>query len=362
MKQNNKKQTFSIIIMLLIVMLLSIIVVIMALKIKNINDNEISQPQTNNSDSITEYNKTQEDNSEVPTNSEDINQIPEITTSVQNLTTPSVESIIEEITEPTSQNISAYIGKIGIVNTESTPLNLRSYNSIFSEIIATIPKGAEVKIIESPILNPSESEYKWYLVEYENVIGYVDTNFIVTTEDTFELTDAHLSAIIQLRFFEARDAIEWQYSPCFELDSNNRFQESEYTYTALSDIHSKVDWYDKINNLFSVKYNTYDQNMESCYNDYYLEKDGNIYESDVIHRKGNLKLDVLSTEIHNIIQVTIDEKKPNEVLFNGRIVWWDAKTTINFGEDYPENILGSIVYEDGHWKCGEANYDINLIG
>lgn len=361
MKKNNKKQTFPIVIMLLIVMLLSIIVVIMALKIKDLNESSISQPQINNSDNIAEYNKKQDNNSKVATNIEDISQIPEITTSGY-ASPPSVDSVSEEITEPTSQNASAYIGKIGIINTESTPLNLRRSNDISSEIIATIPKGAEVKIIESPILNPSGSEYRWYLVEYENVIGYVDTNFIDTTEDTFELNDTHLAAIIQLRFFEARDAIEWQYSPCFEWDSNNRFQESEYTYTALLGIHSKADWYNKINDLFSTKYSTHDRDIDSCYNDYYLEKDGNLYESDVIHRKGNLRLDVLFPETHNIINVTIGEKNQNEVSYNGTIMWWDAKTTINFGENYPESILGSIVYEDGHWKCGEIVYGTFLLG
>ena len=204
--------------MLTVVLILLFVVVIMAFKIKNLNESDISQTQleNNGSEIINEYVDEQENKDTESKETENISITNDITTNVIEIaTTAAIESIIDETTEPIKQTESAYIGKIGIVNTESTPLNLRSYNDIHSEIIGSIPKGAEVKIIESPLLNPSGSEYRWYLVEYENVIGYVDTNFIETTEDTFELSDAHLSAIIQLRFFEARDAIEWQYSPCF---------------------------------------------------------------------------------------------------------------------------------------------------
>jgi hypothetical protein len=37
-------------------------------------------------------------------------------------------------------------------------------------------------------------------------------------------------------------------------------------------------------------------------------------------------------------------------------MWKLANTSIDFGDTKSEHISGSIVYEDGYWKCGDISY------
>lgn len=58
----------------------------------------------------------------------------------------------------------------GTVVTEGAGLNIRSYPSIYSEIITSIPNGSEVTIYGN--VN------NWYVVSYNGIIGYVFGDYI----------------------------------------------------------------------------------------------------------------------------------------------------------------------------------------
>ncbi len=60
--------------------------------------------------------------------------------------------------------------KYGIVDTESTPLNIRERPTTNSNIISQIPKGASIKIL-SQLDN-------WYLTNYNGIEGYVASQYV----------------------------------------------------------------------------------------------------------------------------------------------------------------------------------------
>jgi len=136
------------------------------------------------------------------------------------------------------------------------------------------------------------------------------------------------------------------------------FHESEYIYTLLNDVHTKEDWLDNVHMLFSEKYDDfykYDEiinmNSDKGY-PYYLEKEGDWYENDLISRKGALHVDLLFSDKHNIISIAIASINDNEVFFNGNADWSKGNNSQMYS-DYKDITDFSIVYEDGHWKCGK---------
>lgn len=277
---------------------------------------------------------------------------------------PSVlfSSVINLINE--DKNIPSFYCKNGKVATESTSLNLRSSNDTFSsEIIAEIPKNSNIIILESTLLLSNGGETgEWYLVDYNGTIGYVSADYIQLTEEKVQLTEKQLIAIAQLRYYEGLNALMWEMSSCFEYNIDVTFSESEYRYTLLNNIHTKADWLNHVHALFSSKYDDYYKydeiiniNSENGY-PIYLEKDNNWYASDLIHRMGALNVDVLYPDKHNIIQLTLSSVNENEIIFNGTINWTDARNGYIYSGSPNENISGfSIIYEDGHWKCGKIS-------
>lgn len=61
----------------------------------------------------------------------------------------------------------------GVVSTDGSNLNLRSYPSVSGSIIASIPNNAEVKVYGTVNSN-------WYVVRYNGNTGYASADFIVT--------------------------------------------------------------------------------------------------------------------------------------------------------------------------------------
>lgn len=66
--------------------------------------------------------------------------------------------------------IEPQVERYGIVTTESSPLNLRRKPTTESEIIAQIPRGANVKI--------SGQYGNWYVVNYNGIEGYANSQYI----------------------------------------------------------------------------------------------------------------------------------------------------------------------------------------
>ena len=84
----------------------------------------------------------------------------------------------------------------------------------------------------------------------------------------------------------------------------------------------------------------------------YLEKNETWYASDLIHRKGALFVDLLYPDKHNIISLTLETINDNEVFFNGNVDWSKGNNSQIYS-DFKDISGFSIVYEDGHWKCGK---------
>ena len=86
---------------------------------------------------------------------------------------------LDEIAVNIVQSLTQFFGipfipaqgvRTGYVITESTPLNIRSYPSFDSEIIGSIPKGAEVNVV---------GQYEdWYTVNYGDILGYALASYI----------------------------------------------------------------------------------------------------------------------------------------------------------------------------------------
>jgi hypothetical protein len=149
-------------------------------------------------------------------------------------------------------------------------------------------------------------------------------------------------------------------SSCFELDRNNTFNESEFTYILLKNIHSIDDWLEQVHTLFSEKYGDYYKCDEIIHDkityydsEYpkYLEKDKNWYICDGLYRHGNLPVDILSVDKHNIIEFEVESINENEVVFRGVINWDESYHEYSEKQEIISEF--SIVYEDGHWKCGK---------
>ena len=243
----------------------------------------------------------------------------------------------------------------GIVTTESTALNLTAYGSIYAEIIAEIPRNSTVTILDSTLLLSSCPDGKWYLVDYKGQVGYVSADYIQITEEKVKLTEKQLINIAQLRYYEGLNAKHWQMCSCFELEHNNTFNESEYRYILLKNIHSKDDWFEQVHTLFSKKYDDYYE-CDGIINNgdnypVYLEKENNWYICDVVYRKGDIPVGLLSVDKHNIIEFEVESINENEVVFRG-VINWDE---VDYEYSEEQEIISefSIVYEDGHWKCGK---------
>lgn len=259
------------------------------------------------------------------------------------------------------QNITTdYYSNLGIVSTESTALNLRAYDSIHADIITKIPRNSIVTILDSTLLLSMCSEGKWYLVDYKGQVGYVSADYIQITEEKVKLTEKQLINIAQLRYYEGLNAKEWEMSSCFELDRNNTFNESEFTYILLKNIHSIDDWLEQVHTLFSEKYGDYYKCDEIIHDkityydsEYpkYLEKDKNWYICDGLYRHGNLPVDILSVDKHNIIEFEVESINENEVVFRGVINWDESYHEYSEKQEIISEF--SIVYEDGYWKCGK---------
>lgn len=243
----------------------------------------------------------------------------------------------------------------GIVTTESTALNLRAYGSIYAEIIAEIPRNSTVTILDSTLLLSNCPDGKWYLVDYKGQVGYVSADYIQITEEKVKLTEKQLINIAQLRYYEGLNAKHWQMCSCFELEHNNTFNESEYRYILLKNIHSKDDWFEQVHTLLSKKYDDYYECDEIINNGdnypVYLEKENNWYICDVVYRKGDIPVGLLSVDKHNIIEFEVESINENEVVFRG-VINWDE---VDYEYSEEQEIISefSIVYEDGHWKCGK---------
>lgn len=89
---------------------------------------------------------------------------------------------IGKIARNLSMSVAEYFGlefeqptppKNAIVNTQSTPLNIRSQPSITSTIVTQAPKGANILVLGE--------DNGWYLVSYNNIRGYAKSEFIQLT-------------------------------------------------------------------------------------------------------------------------------------------------------------------------------------
>lgn len=68
---------------------------------------------------------------------------------------------------------------LGYVSTASGSLNLRNEPNTSSKIIATIPKNAEIEVLEEPVTG-------WYKVNYQNYTGYVSKKYVTITGEKTE--------------------------------------------------------------------------------------------------------------------------------------------------------------------------------
>lgn len=253
----------------------------------------------------------------------------------------------------------AFLATIGNIKNEGVELR-KSFDE-YSEMIIPIPKGTTVRVLEKTFLHPNE--YNCYLIDYNDKIGYVDVDDVNLTESTCELTDDQLGAVAILRYFEAKETVETYYASLFELDNNIQFTESEYTYTALKDIHSKAEWCNKIHELFSDNERTAEHNIDPIFKKYYIEKDNQVYQSDVIFRKGNLPLDVLRQNLHEVISPIITDKKDNTYSFTLIIFWDKIVSPVDIGKYDSEEVSGTLEFEDSYWKCDDVLiYEPDLTG
>ncbi len=94
-----------------------------------------------------------------------------------------IKANIENIARNLVQGLCEYFGipfvgtdagtdieRIGVVTTQGSRLNIRSRPTVESSVIAQIPNGERVKIIEK-IGN-------WYVIEYNGIIGFVFEDYI----------------------------------------------------------------------------------------------------------------------------------------------------------------------------------------
>ncbi len=90
-----------------------------------------------------------------------------------------LKSNLEQIARTMVQSLCDYFGipfiepgpvRTGIVRTDGSNLNIRSYPSIDSSISGKIPNGAQVMIYGET--------GKWYVIKYLNVTGYSSSDFI----------------------------------------------------------------------------------------------------------------------------------------------------------------------------------------
>ena len=249
------------------------------------------------------------------------------------------------------KNDNAFLAIIGNIDTYNEFVELRKSFNEYSDVITSIPNGSEVAVLSKTFLHPND--YNCYLIGYNDYIGYVDVDDVNLTESTCELTDDQLGAIATLRFFESKEIVESYYSPLFELDNNNQFTESEYTYTALNGIHSEDEWLSKINTFF-VHEHIDETLLNSIFKNYYIEKSNQVYISDVVNRKGNLPLDALRQDPHGIISPIIFEKTENGFNFTVIIYWNDIISPVDIGIHDPQEVSGSLKFEDGYWKCDDV--------
>ena len=277
-----------------------------------------------------------------------------------------------EIVAPTAETSSPlslenyYIGDrnnvcIGIVTTMETTLNFRTLPGFASEVVGNIPKGAEVLILEQPLIYSDDvwaiDSSMWYLIEWDGKIGYACVDYITPTDRKQPITDKELIAIAQMRFSEAFSVIQWSYAQCFTvhessyLNKSNQIEvETDYgvqSYFELPDFHSKNDMLDKIHELFSSKYdsNKGNRSVSSAFDYSYLCIDDKCYANSSIFNKGDLFGSYIYKARYNIT-MNLKANDGDEVFFSGYLDLTDWENTTEVIDEF------SIVFENGRWKIG----------
>lgn len=286
-----------------------------------------------------------------------------------------------------SSSVSDSYAVLGTVKTKGGDLNLR--RSPYAEegnnnTIAKMPNNSTLTILLPVFENNSDSNKDWYLVSYNNKIGYASAKYIQKTDNRVAFSENELLSIAKRLYYEADAADVWNYATCFDIDRSHPIPREEYSSTRLVDcyalkgIKERDDFFNAIHKSFSPKYdwervpdlerggfiglgglmNEYGE-LDSRYYPYSFDNVSahQFYICASNWNKGDLLLSSISEPPYSAIQISSNDYSGKEIFFSG-ILDFTQDAVIsdmmgNAGYDHlPVNDF-SICFEDGRWKIGK---------
>lgn len=286
-----------------------------------------------------------------------------------------------------SSSVSDSYAVLGTVKTKGGDLNLR--RSPYAEegnnnTIAKMPNNSTLTILLPVFENDSDSNKDWYLVSYNNKIGYASEKYIQKTDKRVAFSENELLSIAKRLYYEADAADVWNYATCFDIDRSHPIPREEYSSNRLVDcyvlkgIKERDDFFNAIHKSFSSKYdqervpdlvrggfiglgglmNEYGE-LDSRYYPYSFDDVSahQFYICASNWNKGDLLLSSISEPPYSAIQISSSDYSGKEIFFSGMLDFTqDAviRDTIgNAGYDHLPVKDFSICFEDGRWKIGK---------
>lgn len=231
-----------------------------------------------------------------------------------------------------------------------------------ANVITNLPQGADITLLLPFQSYFDENISDWYYVACSGQTGFIPADAVLPNDGTAEITDAQLTDIAKLLYFNAMRAEFRSYSQCFRYHPDTYIPHADVRYYLISDVYTKQDWLAQIHCSFSSQYDgmrcggagldTLTQSIDGK-SPLYLESDGAWYLNNVMFRETDILLDVTADDLFAMIVLTKQHSEAQEVFFSGNLNYANAPARYRnlFAETYPIGNF-SIRFENGQWKVG----------